>query len=539
MPAMPEPGTSLGGHRIVRQLGVGPGGASFEATVESTGQTVVLKALAEKEPLTAAQRDGITAEFRALAGLRSDRIVTPRAAGEADGLFWLIYPFEQGGSLAEHLAGGGPLQRSDAIDVCIDLAIALGQAHVAGITHGGVKPTNVFVTGRAGARAQLSDFGARLRAVDWEGTPEARLAQSGYAAPETLSSGVRDVRADVYSLGCVLYAMLTGNSPAEAAEVLGGIVQVPENDAVDRDLNGLLKLMLHPDPRQRIADMPAVQDALATLGRTPVAAAAPVVPAAAPEEETTHGANPLHVAAAAMDGTLPVQDNRSRRRLGAGAFRIGVAVIGAAIGAAIVLGLLAWWLHRDNGSSKTPVADPTPTIADTPSGSPSTTPAAATVKVDARPAYRAVTFTVSSGGQATEYQQQGQWKKVSGGKINVPTSQGSEKACVKVRLASSGSPVSTCGESLAPELVMEPVGACTIGTTPYTHCYELTLAGFRPGPTKVQSAAKDSHGVLQHYTDNVTIDNSGHGRDQARFGTSSPATVQITVGDVVKNLSIG
>jgi hypothetical protein len=83
------------------------------------------------------------------------------------------------------------------------------------------------------------------------------------------------------------------------------------------------------------------------------------------------------------------------------------------------------------------------------------------------------------------------------------------------------------------------VGACSIGTTQYSHCYELSLAGFKPGPIKVQSAAKDAQGVTQHYTDDVTIDSTGHGRDQARFGTSVAATVQISVEGIDKSFSIG
>src|SRR5690348_10141773 len=203
MPSLPDPGTLLGGHRIVRRLGVGPTGASFEAVSEETGESVVLKALVERRPLTLEEREAITADFRALAALRSDRLVTPRAAGEGDGLFWLIYPLERGDSLAENLAADGALDRSEAIAVGRELAVALAQAHAVGIVHGAVKPTNIFVNPEnSGALTQLVDFGARLRAVDWQTGPGPDAPGSECAAPETLARGVRDARSDVYSLGC-------------------------------------------------------------------------------------------------------------------------------------------------------------------------------------------------------------------------------------------------------------------------------------------------------------------------------------------------
>ncbi len=545
MPAMPEPGAVLGGHRIVRELGVGPGGASYEAIAESTGKTVVLKALVESAPLPAAVREAISTDFRALASLRSERIVTPRAAGEADGLFWLIYPFEEAGSLGEHLAAGGPLVRSDAIAVALDLTSGLGQAHAAGITHGGVKPTNVFfASDGSGALAKITDFGSRLRSIDWQGTPEAKLAQSGYAAPESLSRGVYDVRADIYSLGCVLYAMLVGGSPADnATDAFAVTPKIAENDAVDRDLNRLLATMLDPDPGKRPADMVAVHEALTSLGREPeaapepVAAVAPIVPVIATGAEESGPANPLDVLAAAIEtGTTPTGAAKGAGvgalLAGRGARRAGVA----AVGAVAVVALLAWWTHRDNGDADAPAADKTPSA---PATSADSSPAAAPLKVRARPGYRAVAFIVSADGRDTEVLQGKTWQPVQNDKVTLSTAAGSQRACAQIRLAGGGTPVRTCGTSQAPELAMEPVGACTIGTTPYTHCYELTLAGFKPGPIKVQSSAADAQGVMQHYTDDVTIDGTGHGRDQARFGTSNPATVQITVAGINKSFSIG
>lgn len=537
MPALPVPGDVLGRHRITRELGQGPDGASFLAEPSDGSEAVVLKALVEKEPLTVQSRDAIAEDFRALAGLRSDRIITPKAARNGDGIFWLIYPYQAGGSLAEHLAEGGRLERADAVAVCNDIATALAAAHSIGITHGGVKPTNVFLAAdETGLVARLSDFGGRLRAVDWEGSPEARLAQSEYAAPETLVNGEISARSDLYSLGCLLHVMLVGRtSLAVAKDSLGATIAIPENDAVDRDLNVLLAALLHGDPAHRPLDAAAVRESLTSLGQQVHAEPAAVVVPEKPADASTP--DPLVVAAAAMDGSVPVSPAAADRR--GTSSRLpralsGRTVIAAAVAAVVVVGGAVWLLNRDNTSPASNAVEPTATPAAS-----ATTGAAAVVKVRAQPAYRAVRFRVDSGDKAAQVRRDGSWRAVRGGTVIVPTTKGSQQACVQVRIAGTTSTTKSCGQSQAPALGMDPVGACTISGTSYDHCYELTLAGFAPGSVKVQSAAADAQGVMQHYTDDVTIDNTGHGRDPARFGTSKPATVQISVDGVVKSLSIG
>jgi hypothetical protein len=534
MPSLPDPGTLLGGHRIVRRLGVGPTGASFEAVAEETGESVVLKALVERRPLTLEEREAITADFRALAALRSDRLVTPRAAGEGDGLFWLIYPFERGDSLAENLAADGALDRSEAIAVGRELAVALAQAHAVGIVHGAVKPTNIFVNREnSGALAQLADFGARLRAVDWQTGPGPDAPSSECAAPETLARGVRDARGDVYSLGCVLHALLSGHLPAQGRPALG----LPERDAVDRDLSALLHKMLDPDPDGRPQDMATVQHELDRLGRI-VAAAPPDAPVepAVNRPDIGGGADPLRVAAAAMDaggprsGTPPAAPDRDRLRMGAGALR----VLAGLLAIAVVIALVAWLSSRTrDAAARAPGPGPTASSSATSSPQP-----AAPATVTARPAYRAVRFVVNSHGQPAQYLRAGVWQSVTRRAVTVPTSRGAQRVCLKVRV--EGAPTAReCGTSRPPELAMNPLGACSIGTTHYDHCYELVLAGFRPGPLKVHSSAKDAQGVLRSYTDDVTIDDTGRGTDPARFGTSTPATVQILVGGIDKAFTIG
>lgn len=531
MPSLPDPGTLLGGHRIVRRLGVGPTGASFEAVSEATGESVVLKALVETRPLTLAEREAITADFRALAALRSDRIVTPRAAGESDGLFWLVYPFERGDSLAENLEADGALDRSEAIAVGRELAVALAQAHAVGIVHGAVKPTNVFVNPEnSGALTQLADFGARLRAVGWQATAGADPG-SECAAPETLARGARDARSDVYSLGCVLHALLLGQLPAQGQQTPG----LPERDEADRELSALLHKMLDRDPDRRPPDMATVQHELDRIGR--IAAAVPAEPAER-RTEIGGGADPLRVAAAAMDAgpgprmdaEPPAASGRTRLHVGAGWMR----VLAGLLAVAVVIALVAWLTHRTRD-----------TAATTPESSPATTSASAhpaapvpPANVTARPAYRAVRFVVKSHGRPAQYLRLGVWQPVTGSAVTVPTARGAQRTCLKVRV--EGAPTTrSCGTSRPPDVAMNPVGSCSIGALKYDHCYELALAGFRTGALKVHSSAKDAQGVLRSYTDDVTIDGTGRGTDPARFGTSTPANVQISVDGIDKVFPIG
>jgi serine/threonine-protein kinase len=162
-------------------------------------------------------------EARRVSKLRHPNIVPVYEFGDQDGLLYLVMPLLDE-SLRDHLARhDGRLPIIEALDVAVQVAEALEAAHVHGIVHRDVKPENVLLD--PDGRVMLTDFGiARELAFLRRPGSVQTLAATGlpvgtpeYMAPEQLRGGPVDQRADVYALGAVLYEMLTGHAPHEAA----------------------------------------------------------------------------------------------------------------------------------------------------------------------------------------------------------------------------------------------------------------------------------------------------------------------------------
>jgi eukaryotic-like serine/threonine-protein kinase len=139
-------------------------------------------------------------------------------SGDADGLLYYVMPYVEGESLRHRLDREGPLPVEDAVRIACEVAGALTYAHERGIIHRDIKPENILLTG--GGHACVADFGL-ARAI--YSAANRRLTTAGltvgsprYISPEQASGGDTDVRTDLYSLGCVLFEMLTGRPPFEA-----------------------------------------------------------------------------------------------------------------------------------------------------------------------------------------------------------------------------------------------------------------------------------------------------------------------------------
>jgi len=163
-------------------------------------------------------------EMRILQKLSHPNIPAVLEAGEANGMLFFTMPFIEGGSLRARLKAEGPLPIRDALVIARDAADALGHAHMNGVIHRDVKPDNLLLSPKG---AVLLDFGiARAPSL---ARPDMVVDRPGYVmgtaeytSPERVS-GKRpeDARADLFSLGCVLYEMLTGRPPFR-----GGVRQV-------------------------------------------------------------------------------------------------------------------------------------------------------------------------------------------------------------------------------------------------------------------------------------------------------------------------
>jgi ketosteroid isomerase-like protein len=207
-----EPGAEFAGCRIEAVAGRGGMGVVYRATELSLGRPVALKLLAPERARDEEFRERFQRESRMAAAIDHPNVIPVYAAGEHDGSLYLVMRYVSGTDLHALLRESGALSPARAADVVAQVAAALDAAHRAGLVHRDVKPANVLL---AGAHAYLSDFGlTRLAGSDsgltesgrWIGTVE-------YCSPEQLRGARTDARADVYSLGCVLFAALSGGPP--------------------------------------------------------------------------------------------------------------------------------------------------------------------------------------------------------------------------------------------------------------------------------------------------------------------------------------
>jgi hypothetical protein len=206
------PGAEIAGCRIEAVAGRGGMGVVYRATQLDLGRPVAIKVIAADRARDPGLRTRFSLEARLAAAIDHPNLVPVHAAGEEDGRLYLVMRYVSGTDLHRCLKHDGPLAPARAARVVSQVAAGLDAAHAAGLVHRDVKPANVLV---AGEHVYLGDFGlSRLQ------TASERITESGawigtvdYMSPEHLRGEPCDARSDVYALGCVLFAALTGEPP--------------------------------------------------------------------------------------------------------------------------------------------------------------------------------------------------------------------------------------------------------------------------------------------------------------------------------------
>lgn len=289
-------GKTIGEYELQAELGRGGMGVVYKAYQASLQRTVALKMIPNAAFAAAQDLARLRAEALAAARLSHPNIVPVYEVGEHNGQPWFSMQFIQGMTLSDRLMKG-PMTPREAVTLLVPIVDAIGAAHRAGVLHRDLKPSNILIA--TDGTPFVTDFGLAKRVnVEKESRTSfgldsdmAKLTQSGailgtpaWMSPEQAAGQTDsiDVATDVYSLGAVLFAMLTGRPPFQAASPLDTVLMVLEEDppnirilnrAVDSDLEMIVMKCLQKPQDLRYSSAAALaSDMRAWLNGEPVSA---------------------------------------------------------------------------------------------------------------------------------------------------------------------------------------------------------------------------------------------------------------------------
>ena len=287
-------GKKISHYEVGRKLGEGGMGAVFEAHDTSLNRTVAVKVLASDMERTPESHRRLLREARTAAALNHPNICTIHDVVESDGQTALVMEYVAGKTLREIVAER-PLALAKALDIALQMAAAVKAAHDRGIVHRDIKSSNVMLT--PAGQAKILDFGLAYGA-DQETLSAASITAGTpqYMSPEQVEGKCADFRTDVWSLGVVLFEMVTGKVPFESDSRQGLYQQILEVDpepltalrtGVPIDLDRIVAKALAKDPKCRYqhvedlaVDLQSVANQLSSEREKRRTASAPSLPVA-------------------------------------------------------------------------------------------------------------------------------------------------------------------------------------------------------------------------------------------------------------------
>jgi DNA-binding response OmpR family regulator len=260
----PPSDLNIPGYQMQRRLAEGGAGTIYLARRQATGETVAVKVMAQRLPGGEESKEAqrLSREYEAISRVDSPRIVKMHELGVTDGHVYVAMEYFPAGSLRDLLLG--PLPRADVVRYVQQIAGALEIIHRAGILHRDLKPANIMR--RTDGSIALIDFGTAKFAAGHAHTLTATGSVVGtpnYMSPEQCSGLQLSAASDLYSVGILMYEMLTGELPYEAATPLAVLYKhqyapLPKLPRANADLQPILDKLLakrHEDRFQRPRDL--------------------------------------------------------------------------------------------------------------------------------------------------------------------------------------------------------------------------------------------------------------------------------------------
>ncbi|HBE68375.1 MAG TPA: hypothetical protein DDW52_09530 [Planctomycetaceae bacterium] len=258
-------------YEVIEFLGRGGMGIVMRAFDPHLDRHCAVKVLAPELASSAAARKRFAREAKSAAAVVHPHVVPIQTVDEHSGLPYLVMPVVDGRSLQQRVESDGPLSVIEAVRIASQIAEGLAAAHAKGLVHRDIKPANILLENGV-ERVQITDFGL-ARAID-----DATMTRSGviagtpqYMSPEQAHGDAIDHRSDLFSLGSVMYFMLSGRSPFRAETTMGVLNRIGNDQprslrSINADVPGWLEaivMRLLAKPRdERFADASDVADLL-------------------------------------------------------------------------------------------------------------------------------------------------------------------------------------------------------------------------------------------------------------------------------------
>ena len=237
---VPGPLAVIGQYNLVERLEPAGPGELFRARDTNHGRTVAVRVL-PRDYTTADDGPEFIEKARGLAALSHPNVTTVFDVGEHDGCIYLVFEFLKGQSLRSEM-GGRAINVRRAIDLAVQMADAVADAHACGYVHGGLSPESVVITAKGHAKIPAFALASR---DGFASSTDGRLHD--YDAPEEARGLPSDERSDIYSVGAVLFEMLTGRRPLHR----GAAAPSATNPHVSKELDEVVLRAVAPNPDNR------------------------------------------------------------------------------------------------------------------------------------------------------------------------------------------------------------------------------------------------------------------------------------------------